>query len=114
MSVVHEPVAVPMSDHVHSGDFAWDGDGWILNPSTTDLDLTGCDPNSIAQSGQEFVIFNQGVNAVMLRHDSASSTAGMRLLFNDEQDHALDPGEMVWGVRWEGLTVRPDGWYLQF
>jgi hypothetical protein len=112
--VVHTPVFRTMSAHLHSDTFVWDGDGWIIRATTTDLRLTGCDSNGNAVSGQEFVIFNEGEIAVTLGHDDDASNAGMRLMFSDGQDHALDPGEQVWGVRWEGLTARPDGYYIQF
>jgi hypothetical protein len=114
MGLIHTDVAVTMSDDVHSSSFSWDGDNWVLRPDASDRALTGCDPNGIAQSGEEFCVFNDSAYAVTLRHDHTSSTSGHRLLFADEQDHVLDPGETVWGVRREGLEAFADGWHLQF
>lgn len=113
MAVRHTTVIVPMTADVHSSGFVWDGDDWQLRPDAPGRRLTGCDPNGIAQSGDEFAIFNDSAEDVTLVHNSASSTAGHRLMFADGADHTLFAGDTCWGIRREDIASGPDGWYVE-
>lgn len=98
--ITHDEQDLPMS--ADAVDVALEGTCLDLEPSGPGLALHSLDPNGIAQNRTEIVIVNMGTDAVTLKHNSATGTAGMRLWFRDAVDHTLAYRQQLWGQRIDG------------